>query len=73
MLTVYLAALAFGLVLIGASVFQGDGGGHDSGDGDGDAGHGDGQGKGTATPTTARFSRTSSPSVSGPTPSAHSE
>jgi membrane protein implicated in regulation of membrane protease activity len=40
MLTVYLAALAFGLVLIGASVFQGDGGGHDSGDGDGD-GHGD--------------------------------
>lgn len=42
MLTVYLAALAFGLVLIGASVFQGDGGGHDSGDGDGDGdGHGD--------------------------------
>jgi membrane protein implicated in regulation of membrane protease activity len=46
MLTVYLAALAFGLVLIGASVFQGDGGGHDSGDGDdtgeshGDADHG---------------------------------
>lgn len=36
MLTVYLAALAFGLVLIGASVLQGDGGGHDSGDGDGD-------------------------------------
>ena len=34
MLTVYLAALAFGLVLIGASVLQGDGGGHDSGDGD---------------------------------------
>lgn len=41
MLTVYLAALAFGLVLIGASVLQGDGGGHDSGDGHGD-GHGDG-------------------------------
>ena len=41
MLTVYLAALAFGLVLIGASVFQGDGGGHDSGHGDGD-GHGGG-------------------------------
>ncbi len=41
MLTVYLAALAFGLVLIGASVLQGDGGGHDSGDGDGD-GHGGG-------------------------------
>ena len=40
MLTVYLAALAFGLVLIGASVLQGDGGGHDSGDGHGD-GHGD--------------------------------
>ena len=40
MLTVYLAALAFGLVLIGASVVQGDGGGHDSGDGHGD-GHGD--------------------------------
>ena len=38
MLTVYLAALAFGLVLIGASVLQG--GGHDSGDGHGD-GHGD--------------------------------
>lgn len=36
MLTVYLAALAFGLVLIGASVLQGDGGGHDSGDGAGD-------------------------------------
>jgi membrane protein implicated in regulation of membrane protease activity len=43
MLTVYLAALAFGLVLIGASVFQGDGGGHDSGHGDVD-GHGDGHG-----------------------------
>ncbi len=43
MLTVYLAALAFGLVLIGASVFQGDGGGHDSGDGDAD-GHGEGHG-----------------------------
>lgn len=42
MLTVYLAALAFGLVLIGASVFQGDGGGHDSGDGDGTGeSHGD--------------------------------
>jgi membrane protein implicated in regulation of membrane protease activity len=44
MLTVYLAALAFGLVLIGASVLQGDGSGHDSGDGDdhggGDADHG---------------------------------
>jgi membrane protein implicated in regulation of membrane protease activity len=46
MLTVYLAALAFGLVLIGASVLQGDGGGHDSGDGTaddhggGDADHG---------------------------------
>lgn len=40
MLTVYLAALAFGLVLIGASVLQGDGGGHDSGDGHGE-GHGD--------------------------------
>lgn len=45
MLTVYLAALAFGLVLIGASVLHGDGGGHDAGDGhgdghDGDAGHG---------------------------------
>lgn len=39
MLTVYLAALAFGLVLIGASVLQGDGDGHDSGQGDG---HGDG-------------------------------
>lgn len=36
MLTVYLAALAFGLVLIGASVLQGDGGGHDSGEGAGD-------------------------------------
>jgi membrane protein implicated in regulation of membrane protease activity len=43
MLTVYLAALAFGLVLIGASVFQGDGGGHDSGHGDAD-GHGEGHG-----------------------------
>jgi membrane protein implicated in regulation of membrane protease activity len=43
MLTVYLAALAFGLVLIGASVFQGDGGGHDSGDGDAD-GQGDDHG-----------------------------
>ncbi len=42
MLTVYLAALAFGLVLIGASVFQGDGGGQDSGDGDAPGeGHGD--------------------------------
>lgn len=46
MLTVYLAALAFGLVLIGASVLQGDGGGHESGDGTaddhggGDADHG---------------------------------
>lgn len=40
MLTVYLAALAFGLVLIGASVLQGDGSGHDSGEGHGD-GHGD--------------------------------
>jgi len=36
MLTVYLAALAFGLVLIGASVFQGGAEGHDSGDGHGD-------------------------------------
>ena len=36
MLTVYLAALAFGLVLIGASVLHGDGGGHDAGDGHGD-------------------------------------
>ena len=45
MLTVYLAALAFGLVLIGASVFHGDGGGHDSGDGAGHgAGHEDGHG-----------------------------
>lgn len=43
MLTFYLAALAFGLVLIGASMFQGDGGGHDSGDGDAD-GQGDGHG-----------------------------
>jgi len=42
MLTVYLAALAFGLVLIGASVLQGDGGGHDSGDGDGGDDHGGG-------------------------------
>ena len=41
MLTVYLAALAFGLVLIGASVLQGDGDAHDTGDGDG---HGDGHG-----------------------------
>jgi hypothetical protein len=42
MLTVYLAALAFGLVLIGASVFHGDGDSHDTGDdhGDGDADHG---------------------------------
>lgn len=42
MLTVYLAALAFGLVLIGASVFQGDGDSHDTGDdhGGGDADHG---------------------------------
>ena len=42
MLTVYLAALAFGLVLIGASVLQGDGDAHDTGDGDGhgDADHG---------------------------------
>jgi membrane protein implicated in regulation of membrane protease activity len=46
MLTVYLAALAFGLVLIGASVLQGDGGGHGAGDGTaddhggGDADHG---------------------------------
>src|SRR5512140_2086745 len=51
MLTVYLAALAFGLVLIGASVFQGDGGGHDSGGGhdfggahDSGDGHGDAHG-----------------------------
>lgn len=41
MLTVYLAALAFGLVLIGASVFQGDGDTHDGGSGDG---HGDDHG-----------------------------
>ena len=44
MLTVYLAALAFGLVLIGASVFQGGGDGHDGGDahaGDHGDGHGD--------------------------------
>ncbi|HRY44220.1 MAG TPA: hypothetical protein P5164_09765 [Thermoanaerobaculia bacterium] len=42
MLTVYLAALAFGLVLIGASVFHGDGDSHDTGDdhGGGDADHG---------------------------------
>lgn len=45
MLTVYLAALAFGLVLIGASVFQGDGGGHDAAQGDG---NGDGDGHGDA-------------------------
>ena len=45
MLTVYLAALAFGLVLIGASVLQGDGGGHDSGHG---TGHDDGHGGGDA-------------------------
>ena len=41
MLTVYLAALAFGLVLIGASVVHGDGGGHDTGDGDGHVGDAD--------------------------------
>jgi hypothetical protein len=45
MLTVYLAALAFGLVLIGASVLQGDGAGHDSGH---DTGHDDGHGGGDA-------------------------
>ena len=40
MLTVYLAALAFGLVLIGASVFHGDGDSHDTGDDHGDGDHG---------------------------------
>ena len=41
MLTVYLAALAFGLVLIGASVLQGDGHGSGQGDGHGDGHDGD--------------------------------